>query len=103
MPRIPSPVFTTAGLIGGYAVARTTKKRPLGGVVLAAAGAAAFETWRRGTDARTAGALTAVYLAAFGLSHPLAKRLGAWPAVLTVTAATGAAAYAVGDRRAVRA
>jgi hypothetical protein len=42
MSRIPSPVFTTAGLIGGYVVARTTKKRPLGGVVLAAAGAAAY-------------------------------------------------------------
>lgn len=98
--RVPSPVFTSAGLIGGYVVARATKVRPLGGAVLAAAGAAAFETWRRGTGAGTAGALTGLYLAAFGASHPLSKKIGPWPSVLTVTAVTGAAAYALGDRRA---
>jgi hypothetical protein len=38
------------------------------------------------------------YLFAFGASHPLAKKIGAWPSVLTVTAATSAAAYALGDR-----
>lgn len=102
MPRIPSPVFTTAGLIGGYLVARTTKRRELGGAVLAAGGAAAFETWRRDAGAGTAGALSGLYLAAFGASHPLAKKIGAWPSVLSVTAITGTAAYLLGDRRAVR-
>lgn len=99
MASVPSPVLTSTGLIGGYVVARETK-RAIGGAVLAGAGAAAFELWRRQAGVGTATALTGVYLAAFGLSHPLAKKIGAWPSVLTVTAATGAAGYALGDRRA---
>lgn len=99
MASVPTPVITSAGLIGGFVVARGTK-RAIGGAVLAAAGVGAFETWRRQTGPGTACGLTAGYLVAFGLSHPLAKKMGAWPSVLTVTAATGAAAYALGDRRA---
>jgi len=46
--------------------------------------------WRRqGT------ALSAVCVAAMGGSHPLAKRVGAWPAVAAVTGVTVAAAGAV--------
>jgi hypothetical protein len=47
-------------------------------------------------------ALVAAYLGAFGVSHPLAKRIGAWPAVLAVSAVTAAASYAMADRRARR-
>ncbi|MCW3845430.1 hypothetical protein ONA70_35745 [Micromonospora yasonensis] len=47
-------------------------------------------------------ALVATYVGAFGLSHPLAKRIGAWPSVLAVSALTAAASYAVADRRAPR-
>jgi hypothetical protein len=36
-----------------------------------------------------------VYVAAMGGSHPLAKRIGAWPSVVAVTAATVAAAEVV--------
>ncbi|MEE2036719.1 hypothetical protein Q8791_05720 [Nocardiopsis sp. CT-R113] len=97
MPAVPSAVLTTAGLIGGYSVARATGNRPLGGVVLAGFGAAAFETWRRRSGVGTAVALTAVYVGAFGLSHPLARKVGSWPAVLGVTAATAAVAVAAGD------
>lgn len=100
MARIPSPVLTSTGLIGGYAVARATKKRPLGGVVFAAIGAAAFEAWRRRAGVGAAATLSGVYVAALGASHLLARKLGAWPSVLTVTAATGAAAYLLGDRSA---
>jgi hypothetical protein len=98
MPAVPGSVLTTAGLIGGYTVARTTGNRPLGGAVLAAFGAAAFETWRRRSGVGTAVALTGVYVGAFGLSHPLAKKVGAWPAVLGVTAVTAAVSAASGDR-----
>ncbi|CAL9565319.1 hypothetical protein SUDANB121_04745 [Nocardiopsis dassonvillei] len=94
MASVPSAVLTTAGLVGGYAVARATGNRPLGGAVLAGFGAAAFETWRRGSGVGTAVALTAVYAGAFGLAHPLAKKIGSWPAVLGVTAATAALAVA---------
>lgn len=97
MTAVPSAALTTAGLIGGYSVARATGNRPLGGAVLAVFGAAAFETWRRRSGLGTAVALTGVYVGAFGLSHPLAKRIGAWPAVLSVTAATAAVAVASND------
>lgn len=98
MPAVPSSALTTAGLVGGYSVARATGVRPLGGVVLAACGAAAFQTWRRRAGVGTALAFTGVYVGAFGLSHPLAKRIGSWPSVLGVTAATAAAAAVFGDR-----
>ena len=37
----------------------------------------------------------AVYAAAMGGSHPLAKKIGAWPAVLGVTAATALASEVI--------
>ncbi|GAB3465708.1 hypothetical protein GCM10027570_54210 [Streptomonospora sediminis] len=103
MVSVPSSLLTTAGLIGGYSAARATGNRQLGGAVLAACGAAAFASWQRSAGLPAAAALSAVYTGAFGLSHPLAKKLGAWPSVLAVTAATGAAAHLVADRRRDRA
>ncbi|GIH15499.1 hypothetical protein [Rugosimonospora africana] len=46
--------------------------------------------------------LVATYVTAFGLSHPLAKRIDAWPTVLAVSTLTAAASYAAADRRAAR-
>ncbi|MFJ9809829.1 hypothetical protein ACIRTB_16540 [Streptomyces sp. NPDC101158] len=95
MPRIPSPVIAAAGLVGGYAVARWTKKRPLGGAVLAVAGGVAAREWQQVGGAKVAGGLTAAYVAAFAGSHPLAKKIGAWPAVFSVAGAMAATSYAV--------
>ena len=100
MSSLLTPLVTSAGLIGGFQTARATKNRPLGGAVLAAAGAAAFAMWKRDAGTSTAAALTGVYLAAFGASHPLAKKMGAWPAVYTVTAGTAVASLVFGRRRA---
>ncbi|EGJ75071.1 hypothetical protein STTU_2282 [Streptomyces sp. Tu6071] len=99
MPTLPSAPIAAAGLLGGYATARFTKNRRLGGAVLAAAGTITHLQWRRTTTPRTATALTATYLTAFGASHPLAKKLGAWPSVAVVTAATAGAAWVLSDRR----
>lgn len=85
MSLLPS-ALAGAGLIGGFATARATKNRQLGGAVLAAAGTGAFLAWKSNAGAPTAAALTALYLTAFGASHPLAKKIGAWPAVNAVTA-----------------
>ena len=93
-----APVIAT-GLIGGWLTARETGIRPLGGVVLAAAGIYAARTWyaRKGIPATAA--LLATYIGAFGASHPLAKKIGAWPSVLAMTAvATGATAAATARR-----
>ncbi|MGO4382851.1 hypothetical protein [Specibacter sp. RAF43] len=92
-------LFSTAGLIGGFQTARATKNRPLGGAVLGLAGLAAFAGWRKRAGTGTAVALAATYLGAFGASHPLAKKLGAWPAVYTVTGATALASLLLGRTR----
>ncbi|WP_104089213.1 hypothetical protein [Arthrobacter sp. GMC3] len=92
-------VMTTAGLLGGYQTARATKNRQLGGAVLAAAGAAAFVGWKKNAGTGAAVALTATYVLAFGASHPLAKKMGAWPAVYTVTGATALASLVFGRAR----
>ncbi|MFE4664124.1 hypothetical protein ACFRI7_08535 [Streptomyces sp. NPDC056716] len=100
MAKVPSALVAASGLVGGYGVARWTKKRELGGVVLAVAGAAAAAQWRARAGGTAAGALTAGYVVAFGASHPLAKKVGAWPAVFGVAGAVALASWAVADRRA---
>jgi len=95
---IPTAPLVVAGLVGGYAAARLTGKRPLGGAVLAAAGAAAAKGWNDRVGPAGAAGLTALYVGAFGASHPLAKKIGAWPSVGVVTAVTTAAA-AIVDRK----
>lgn len=99
MSSISTATLTTAGLIGGFQTARSTGNRPLGGAVLAAAGAAAFASCQRDAGAGRAAAVTATYLVGFGASHPLAKKIGAWPAVYTVTAATALTTLVLGRRR----
>lgn len=90
---------TALGLVGGYLVARETGIRPLGGVVLGGAGLLAGRSWLAKTDPATTAALSAIYLGGFGASHPLAKKVGAWPAVLGVAAVSAAASHLLSDRR----
>ena len=101
---LPSPAaevrtapVVAAGLLGGYSVARFSGNRALGGVVLGLAGAYAGRTWLARRGPATAAALGATYILGFGLSHPLAKKIGAWPSVLTVTAASAVAAHLLSD------
>ena len=94
MAKVPASVVAAGGLVGGYAVARWTRKRPLGGVVLAAAGAVAAREWQQAAGTRAAVGLTGAYVAAFAGSHPLAKKVGAWPAVFGVAGAVAAASWA---------
>jgi len=97
--KLPTAPVVATGLVGGYVVARETKVRPLGGAVLAAAAALAGRQWLRTVGPAGTVALSAVYLGGFGLSHPLAKRIGAWPAVLTAAGVSAASALVVSDRR----
>ena len=87
------------GLVGGFVAARETGIRPLGGVVLGLAGVYAGRSWMAKAGGTATAGLAAVYLGGFGASHPLAKRIGAWPSVLTVAAASAAASWVVADRR----
>lgn len=89
--------LVVAGMIGGYVSARVTKVRPLGGVVLGAAGIAAGRRWHAKSGPGTTALLSTIYLGAFGASHPLAKKIGSWPAVLVSTAAAAGAAWVLHD------
>jgi hypothetical protein len=91
---VPSAV-AAAGLVGGFLVARRTGRRELGGLLFAAAGAWCAREWHRTGGPAAAAGLGAVYVAAMGGSHPLAKCIGAWPSVVTVTVVTVAAAEVV--------
>jgi hypothetical protein len=98
--RIPTAPIVASGLIGGYLVASETEIRPLGGAVLAVAGIAAGRQWLRTSGPVGAGVLTAVYLGGFGASHPLAKKIGPWPAVISVASLSAGASWLVSDRHA---
>ena len=97
--RVPTAAITAGSLIGGWQLARRTGIRPLGGAVLAAGGVLAGREWARVTSPAVTAALVTTYVGAFGLSHPLAKRIGSWPSVLAVSALTAAVSYAAADRR----
>ncbi|MFT4216493.1 MAG: hypothetical protein QM619_04815 [Micropruina sp.] len=94
---VNTAAVTAVGLIGGWLTARESGIRPLGGVLLGIAGGWAARTWYVRHGLGTAAGLSALYLAAFGASHPLAKRIGAWPSVLAVTAVVTGTAHLVSD------
>jgi hypothetical protein len=90
--------LSALGLAGGFAVARRTGNRPLGGLVWAGAGLACAPSWRRAGTV-PAVTLAVAYVGALAGSHPLAKKVGAWPSVALVSAGMAALAWAVADRR----
>ncbi len=92
---VPSSAVAAAGLVGGFLAARLTGRRELGGALFAAAGAWCARDWYQASGPAAAAGLSVLYAAAMGASHPLAKRIGAWPSVAAVTAATVAGAELV--------
>ncbi len=94
----PTAPVVAVGLVGGYLTARFSGRRELGGVVLAGAGAWCGRSWLRTSGPGVMGVLLGTYLAAFGAAHPLAKKLGAWPAMAAVTATASGVTYALADR-----
>lgn len=95
MLKAPTSALTSTGLIGGFAAARVSHHRYPGGLVAAAAGLGAVEQSRRRVGWLPAGILATVYAATLVGSHPLAKKIGAWPSVLTATAVTAVTAEAL--------
>lgn len=67
--------------------------------MLAVAGGVCTRSWYSTAGPGVASSLLATYLVAFGASHPLAKVIGAWPSVFTVSAVTAVAAHVLADRR----
>jgi hypothetical protein len=97
--RVATAPIAAAGLIAGFGVAVGTGSRPLGGVVLAGFGLSCMAVWLRRDGRRTAALLTAAGLLAFAVSHVLGPVIGAWPAVLVVSAATAGLYWRVSDAR----
>ncbi|WP_197039887.1 hypothetical protein [Nocardia sp. NRRL WC-3656] len=97
---VPTSALAAGGLLGGFALAQATKQRQLGGVVFAAATAAAVPRWRAALGIPGAAALTGLSVGAMGASHPLAKKIGAWPSVAVVSGAVALTSWALADRRA---
>jgi hypothetical protein len=99
VPTPPTAPVVATGLVGGFAIAKYSGRRELGGLFLLGCGAWSARQWaQKGGPGLTIG-LGLTYAGAFGISHPLAKRIGAWPSVFTVTAVAAGAAAALADRR----
>lgn len=94
---VPSGVVAAGALVTGFAVAQTTDVRAMGGVVLLAGAAWCGRQWWRRGPATTVG-LLAGYAGAFAGSHVLAREIGAWPSVLSVSAAVGVVSWVAADR-----
>lgn len=86
-------------MVGGFALARRTGVRPLGGAAMLGANAVAARQWYAVGGAPLVAGLTTTYWMAMGVSHPLARRVGTWPSVLGTAAVAAAAAWALADRR----
>jgi hypothetical protein len=98
MTALPTAPVVAAGLIGGYASARHGGRDDLATGVFIGAGAWCVGTWRRRSGHAVSNALLGCYLAAFYVSHPLAKKIGGWPSVLAVTAVAAGVTVRVADR-----
>ena len=96
---VPTAPIVAGSLIGGYWIARTTEVRALGGAVLSLGGAIAGREWRRNAGPIGAAVLSTVYYGSFAASHPLAKKIGAWPSVLSVAGVSATAAWLISDRK----
>jgi len=91
----PPSAVAALGVVGGFLAARRTGRRGLGGALFAAAGVWCAQEWYRTSGPVAMVGLSALYVAAMGGSHPLAKITGAWPSVFAVTAVTAAASELV--------
>jgi hypothetical protein len=94
---LPSAPFAAGTLLSGWAAVEITGSRPIGGAVLLAGGLGCAALWRKRHGTRTAVELTAVGFSAFVLSHVLALAIGAWPAVLSVSAIAAAIVWLKAD------
>jgi hypothetical protein len=98
MRKPPTAAVVATGLVGGFAIAKYSGWRELGGLFYAACGAWCAREWSRTGGAKLTAGLGLTYVAAFGVSHPLAKKIGAWPSVAAATAVAAGSAAALADR-----
>ena len=97
------PTWPVAGgsLVVGFLVAELSGVRSLGGMVLLAALVWCWLAWARRCSVLVSVGLTAVYVAAFAVSHVVAGAVGAWVSVALVSAVVALVVFAVADRPAM--
>ena len=103
MTRLPTWPVAAGSLLLGFAVAQATGARPRGGIVLVLGAGWCAVQWRARRGTFAALALVVLYLAGFAASHAIADTLGAWGAVLFVSAVVAAVTWVVADARRARA
>lgn len=96
---VPTAPVAAASLVLGYGVATTTGQRKLGGLFFVAGTAWCSNQWLGRSGAPAAVVLVGVQFGAFFASHRLARKIGAWPSVLSAAALSGASAALLADRR----
>ena len=84
----------------GFGVAQITGNRPVGGIVLVIGAAICGYRWWQSAGRLPTFASELVFFAAFVASHPLAKQIGAWPAVAVAGAVTVVVSFALTGPRA---
>jgi multisubunit Na+/H+ antiporter MnhG subunit len=100
--RVPTSLLSALGLITGFGTATGTGSRPAGGVVMALFGLTCIYFWVKRDGNATALRLTLVGLTAFVLSHVIGMAIGAWPAVLLVSAVTAWLCWRWSDEKVFR-
>ena len=88
-------MVAAATFLLAFAVADVTGVRPLGGLVLFAGGAWCARAAHAVAGTTRTSALLVFALGAFVVSHLLGDLIGAWPAVVVVSAAVALAAAAL--------
>jgi hypothetical protein len=95
---VPTWLVAGGSLVVGFLVAEVTGVRAVGGAVLLVAIVWCWLLWHRRRGVQVAVGLTAVYVAAFALSHVIAGAIGAILSVLMVAAVVALVSYALADR-----
>ena len=95
---VPTWLVAGGSLVVGFLVAEATGLRAGGGFVLLVAIVWCWLLWYRRRGVQVAVGLTAVYVAAFALSHVIAGAIGAIPSVLLVATVVALASYFLADR-----
>ena len=95
---VPTWLVAGGSLVVGFQVAEATGVRAVGGFVLVVAIVWCWLLWYRRRGVQVAVGLTAVYVAAFALSHVIAGAISAIPSVLLVATVVALASYALADR-----
>jgi hypothetical protein len=93
--RLITSVLAGVTLAIGFGAAQVTGNRAVGGIVLIIGAAICGYQWWRSAGPLPTLASELVFFAAFVASHPLAKHIGAWSAVVAVAVAAGVVSYAL--------